>query len=493
MGLVRQTFNSNTNWTAPAGVFGIGIIAIPTMNQIAFNGTQGAAYIANDGYTYCWGYGGDGALGNGTSTTATSAPVAVLNSATLGFIQIIGNNLADSFYGINEAGDMYCWGAFSGLAVGGAAPFSSPTAVLGGLKFASVFSCAISSQGVYALTPAGAAYAWGQNASGGLGTNDVTARSSPAAVLGGLSFKQVATSFQGACFLTTAGAAYGCGLNGNGQLGDGTITSRSSPVAVVGGLTFSSIASDNTNPSGWSNYGLTAAGALYAWGYNANGQLGDGTVLARSSPVAVLGGLAFKQVACTSGAVVALTTAGALYAWGINTSGQLGVGDTNPRSSPVAVVGGLTFASVQSGATNFFAALTTAGALYAWGVNTNGNLGTNDVTNRSSPAAVVGGLTFTQFTMYQATGAMFGISNGVPYAWGVNSQGMLGTGVGTPASSPIAIAGGHIPNQAQIQVLKKFAVVPGTAYAVTPAANVSLFGTNQLGGPMSQIILEYEQ
>jgi alpha-tubulin suppressor-like RCC1 family protein len=69
---------------------------------------------------------------------------------------------------------------------------------------------------------------------------------------------------------------------GTGDTGD-----KSSPVSVVGGITNWSQLSAGTNHS----LGVTSSGILYAWGYNAQGQLGDGTVINRSSPVTVTGGL----------------------------------------------------------------------------------------------------------------------------------------------------------------------------------------------------------
>jgi alpha-tubulin suppressor-like RCC1 family protein len=69
---------------------------------------------------------------------------------------------------------------------------------------------------------------------------------------------------------------------GTGDTGD-----KSSPASVVGGITNWSQLSAGTNHS----LGVTSSGILYAWGYNAQGQLGDGTVINRSSPVTVTGGL----------------------------------------------------------------------------------------------------------------------------------------------------------------------------------------------------------
>ncbi len=207
--------------------------------------------------------------------------------------------------------------------------------------------------------------------------------------------------------LTTAGALYGWGANANGQLGVGDVTPRSSPVAVLGGLTFTDVFQDGDGLA-TSTFAITADGTLYAWGGNSNGQLGLGDVTPRSSPVAVLGGLKFSRVLnclvqnSTGGGVFTLgmTTSNTLYAWGYNGDGQLGVGNVTPRSSPVAVLGGLTFATMGSPG-GFVYGVTLDGLMYAWGSGLNGNglskgdlgLG-SDTAAKSSPVAVLGGLAF---------------------------------------------------------------------------------------------------
>ena len=77
------------------------------------------------------------------------------------------------------------------------------------------------------------------------------------------------------------------GFNGNGRLGDGTTVDKSSPVSVIGGITDWSQVSAGTSHS----LGVTSSGIAWAWGFNGNGQLGDGTAVSKSSPVSVIGGI----------------------------------------------------------------------------------------------------------------------------------------------------------------------------------------------------------
>lgn len=299
-----------------------------------------------------------------------------------------------------------------------------------------------------ALTPNGAAYGWGLNESGNAGNGNTSVLSSPVPVVGSLQFSQIAvnsTSLIATSYgINQNGLAYAWGDNSTGQIGDGTTVPKSSPVAVAGGLTFCQLATPG-GPNTTNTYvvGLAPNGSAYAWGQNTNGNLGDNTRTSRSSPVAVVGGNSFSRLFVDNGggnSVYATTSSGSLFAWGINSSGQLGDNSVSSRSSPVTVVGGLSFSQISANNSSVVG-ITTAGVPYAWGANANGQLGLNDVTSRSSPVAIVGGLTFSQ--VLTVSGVSFGLTpSGTLYGWGLNTNGVLGLGDVTSRSSPVAVAGG---------------------------------------------------
>jgi alpha-tubulin suppressor-like RCC1 family protein len=91
-------------------------------------------------------------------------------------------------------------------------------------------------------------------------------------------------------------------------------------------------------------------GTLWSWGVNNSGQLGDGSTTSRSSPGTVAGGgTTWKQVACGYRHALAIKTDGTLWSWGLNDNGQLGTGDTTNRSSPGSVVSNSTWKQVACG------------------------------------------------------------------------------------------------------------------------------------------------
>jgi len=310
--------------------------------------------------------------------------------------------------------DAMSWGngGYGRLGDGTTVDKSSPVTVVGGITNWNTISA-----GLYhslGLTDAGILYAWSFGTDGRLGDGTTISRSSPVTVVGGITnWSTVSAGSAHNLGLTDTGVLYAWGANGLGRLGDGTTISRSSPVTVVGGITNWSAVS----AGGLHNLGLTDTGILYAWGAGGSGRLGDGTVINRSSPVTVVGGITNWSTVSAGGAHnlapvtvvgsitnwstvsaggahnLGLTDAGIVYAWGLGTDGRLGDGTTVDKSSPVTVVGGITNWSIIDAGSSHSLGLTDTGVLYAWGLGTNGRLGDGTTIARSSPVTVVGGIT----------------------------------------------------------------------------------------------------
>ncbi|WEK54130.1 MAG: S-layer homology domain-containing protein [Candidatus Cohnella colombiensis] len=127
-------------------------------------------------------------------------------------------------------------------------------------------------------------------------------------------------------------------------------------------------------------------GTVWTWGYNSNGQLGDGTMTDRSTPVHVTGVNGIIAISGGDEYTVALKNDGTVWTWGLNTSGQLGDGTTSNRSAPVQVLGLKGIIAIAGGSTHT-TALKDDGTVWAWGT---GYLGDGAVSVRTTPVQVSG-------------------------------------------------------------------------------------------------------
>jgi len=301
------------------------------------------------------------------------------------------------------------------------------------------------------VTTSGVAYGWGRGNNGCIGDNTNINRSSPVTVVGGLNWTQVSAGQEHSLGLTSAGVAYAWGDNGSGRLGDGTTTARSSPVSVVGGLSPWS----QVSAGGTFSHGVTSTGVAYGWGSNTSGRLGIGNAASTfSSPVSVVGSLTWSQVSDGQNYCLGRTTGGVAYGWGTNNFNQLGDGTASDRSSPTAVAGGFTnwsqvSAGKDSATTLHSLGLRSSGIAYGWGWNTNGQLGDGTAEARASPVTIVGGITNWTQVSAGSSHSLGRTTAGIVYAWGSNSNGGLGNNTTTNRSSPVRVIGG-ITNWSQI-------------------------------------------
>jgi alpha-tubulin suppressor-like RCC1 family protein len=313
-----------TNSGIPAAVSG-GL----TFQSVSAGGLQFfACGLTTAGAAWCWGYNDYGQLGNGSTSNSTK-PVAV--TGTLTFTSLTAG--ADGHACALAAGGLaYCWGNNNAgqLGAGVGVRSTAPVAVGGGLAFTSL--SAGETGETCGVATGGAAYCWGNNTNGQLGNGTTTSGNTPTAVQGGLTFATVSAGFASSCGVTTGGAAYCWGDNAYGELGNGTAVASNVPVAVAGGLTFSTVSAGDGFACG-----LTTSGAAYCWGYNGLGQLGNGTAMAQSSPGAVARGISFASLSAGYATSCALTAGGAIYCWGDNSFGQLGNNSTIIGLVPVLV------------------------------------------------------------------------------------------------------------------------------------------------------------
>lgn len=352
--------------------------------------------------------------------------------------------LGGGYYGghtcaLDRIGSARCWGSNSSgqLGDGSTSERLTPVSVIG-LPSALV-SVSAGMNHTCGLSEAGGVMCWGKNAAGSLGDNSTTARAMPVQVVGLPSgAKAIATGFAHSCALTNAGTVQCWGSNWGGQLGDNTTTNRTVPVDVSG---LSSVVIAIT-AGYYHTCALTDASAVQCWGYNSVGQLGDNSTSNRLAPVAV-SGLPSGVVAIEAGDdhTCALTDTGALYCWGSNSSGQLGDGSTANRLTPVLVSGMSSGVRDVGAGSSHTCALTSAGAVKCWGWNYHGQLGDGSTTNRSTPTAV-SGLSSGVIAMSAGGDHSCALSSsGTLQCWGSNVYGRLGDNSTTDRLVPVNVRG----------------------------------------------------
>jgi alpha-tubulin suppressor-like RCC1 family protein len=290
-----------------------------------------------------------------------------------------------------------------------------------------------------ALTDAGGVKCWGYNYDGELGNGTTTDSLTPVNVTGLASgVVGISSGYKHTCALTSAGGVKCWGFNVDGELGDGSIISKHAPVDVSG-LT-SGVA--GISASGYHTCAVMNSGAVKCWGYNAFGQLGDGTTYNRATPVSVSGLASGVNVIKTGEYhTCALMQTGGVKCWGDNDNGQLGDGTVQNKLVPVDVTGLTSGVSALSTGGYHTCALMQTSGLKCWGDNAYGQLGNGTATDSLAPvnvnglasgvSGISGGFRHTCAVM-QGSGAK---------CWGHNAYGQLGNGTTGSSSTPVDVSG----------------------------------------------------
>jgi alpha-tubulin suppressor-like RCC1 family protein len=305
-----------------------------------------------------------------------------------------------------------------------------------------------------ALVPSGAVFAWGWDIAGQLCNASTNGSDVPVKVrlLGGRKVTAVSAGFAHSLAVTSTGAVFACGKNDDGELGDGSTADSDVPVRVElpAGTKVTAVAAGAGH-----NLAVTSTGGVLAWGLNDEGQLGNASTGSSDVPVNVSLPAGTTVTAVASGALhsLALTSTGAVLAWGYNADGELGDGSTTNSDVPVNVKlpAGTKVTAIAAGGYDSLA-LTSTGTVLAWGYNADGELGDGGTANSDVPVKVKlpGG---TKARTIAAGGPLTGVgviiagpghglaltSTGSVLAWGYNADGELGDGGTANSDLPVRV------------------------------------------------------
>jgi len=401
--------------------------------------------IKPDNTLWCWGGIDWGKIGLNYTNSPQAYPIefepgSTWKTISAGYVHTCG---------IKTDNTLWCWGQnLDGqLGIGSTTPFVSYTAlqVSGGGSWKSVSSgyfhtCAIKSDDT--------AWCWGRNNTGMVGDNSTTQRDSPTAVSGGGTWKMISAGTAQSCGIKSDNTGWCWGYNNVGQVGDGTNTQRNVPTALSGGGTWKVIDAGDMH-----NCGIKSDDSAYCWGSNLTGQLGDNTTVAKNVPTAVNGGGSWKTISASTwfniynGHSCGIKTDDTAWCWGENGSGvasggqgRLGDGTVLQRNIPTAVIAGnAPWTSISAGGRHT-CGIRANGAIICWGQSN--LLGANMLSFLNKPTEISGGGSWKKSAPGQTHGC--GIkTDDTGWCWGSNSGGQVGNNAQyIPQLTPTSINGG---------------------------------------------------
>ena len=400
-----------------------------------------AAAVRSDGTVWSWGNGGNGQLGNGSSSsTGVAMPVQVtgINSA----IKVASG--ATNGMALGSDGTVWTWGDNTSGQLGDGTGQTSVVPIQ--LKNVTGVQSAAGGDSFTLLTRgSGTMLSWGMNNAGQLGNGTTTGANQnpmPAAVNTITNAASISAGLFSGMALLSNGTVWGWGAN-YGQIGDGTSGSNKlNPVQANTPSGILALASGNAHTLAIRKDPSTQVRTVWAWGANDVGQLGYGSPPTASlSPTQVPGLAGIVSVAAGSEHSLAVLSDGTVWTWGSNYNGQLGLGSTNtvPNPTPTQVPGISTAVLAAAGQSNCLVVLSD-GSVLAWGYGTDGELGNGVFAHSSSPVQVSGltGVTALGGGLEHSLALR---NDGTVWSWGDNSYRQLGRSVGVRSATPGQVLG----------------------------------------------------
>ncbi len=338
----------------------------------------------------------------------------------------------------NAGGAVLCWGKNTSYALGDGTTNAQPRPhPVSGLSAGVVALSAGYDGHTCAITTSGALLCWGYNFFGEVGNNTHSDVPTPTAVMGLSSgVGAVAAGANHTCAVVS-GAAKCWGMNNFGQLGNGLTPNPSYKPYQVPGLTSGvvAVAAGERN-----SCAVTDQGALLCWGTDQLGELGDGLMTQQDTPYDVPG-LQFGVASVAFGQLHACAAmkSGAVQCWGYNSNGQIGDGSVKTAYQPTTIKG-LSGAVAVSAGTCHSCALLGTGEVSCWGCNAEGELGDGSTVESHVPVMVKGLSGVIAISVGWAH-TCARKSDGSVWCWGDNSAGQVEAAAPVPAKEPWQIQG----------------------------------------------------
>ncbi len=366
------------------------LVALAGSNNVWAAGTGAAAgdlhslAMKSDGTVWAWGWNEHGQLGDGTNTNRKT-PVQV---SDLTDVDAVAGGWAHSL-ALTSDGTVRAWGDNSDgeLGDGTNTDRKTPVQVSGLTDVAAIAGGGYHSLAVKSDGGATTVWAWGYNHFGQLGDGTNTDRKTPVQVSGLTGVDVIAGGGYHSLAVKSDGGTttvWAWGDNEYGQLGNGTTTASTTPVQVSGLTDVAAIAGGE-----YHSLALKSDGTVWAWGGNDYGQLGNGTTATSTTPVqvtglsdvvAIAGGESYSLAVKSDGGTVTV------WAWGRNNNGQLGNSTTTASTTPVQVSGLTDIDSIAVAAGGHHGlAVKSDCTVWTWGRNDYGQLGDGTNTESTTP------------------------------------------------------------------------------------------------------------
>jgi alpha-tubulin suppressor-like RCC1 family protein len=331
----------------PTPVIGIGGRVV----QVATSNSDGYA-LTSSGTVWAWGVASYGELGDGTDSAYSTKAVEVLFPAGVRIVALANPMPFDGALAIDSQSHVWGWGlnALGDLCLSGLSELKPEELPLSSVTLAT------GARTHSLFVSGGSVYACGDGQYGVLGTGSTTSSVTPVPVIGLPKTARVTgltSSWEGSGALLGNGAYYDWGYNAAGQLGDGSTADSDMPVRVSLPGAVRQVFQGGSGPTNGQTMAILANGSVWAWGDNDRGQLGDGTRVSSNVPlrVDVPRGVSFVMVSSGGYASFAIDRSGRLWAWGGNQSGQLGTGGT-PVVATRPIMVGIRLTQISSTAQN---------------------------------------------------------------------------------------------------------------------------------------------